>query len=409
MTDYNRLKRNQTIIIIQLLIILCHFFVFAHYSFSQTDMPIISCLTNDMITLPITIQLDEETHIQFIELKIRYDSDVLISKGISLEGSLLSNYKYYELNSVENLAGYMIFGTENYLTSGIIAYIQFQSKTTESSGIISLDMIQLNYSSVSGGFDIKNSTSKWVRISVRLPGVTPHISPIFSQVICEDQSSDWIQYTVTDEDTPINQINVQAVSSNPYLIPNNHIQMIGTGTERAILLTPIKDQHGMSTITLSANDGIYAITESFSIVILEVNDPPSFQKGLDQIIKLNDGYQEIQHWAYDISTGADNEMDQDLRFICTTSNNELFLLPPVIDPITGTLTYYPEPNTIGEAIVSVYLKDNGGTINGGIDQSPIQSFRITITEIPSTHTFDMNVDGKFDLRDILLIMFQISK
>jgi hypothetical protein len=47
----------------------------------------------------------------------------------------------------------------------------------------------------------------------------------------------------------------------------------------------------------------------------------------------------------------------------------------------GTLTYTPATHAFGSATVSVKIKDNGGTANGGKDESAAQSFTIAVTAV----------------------------
>src|SRR5690606_36187595 len=58
----------------------------------------------------------------------------------------------------------------------------------------------------------------------------------------------------------------------------------------------------------------------------------------------------------------------------------LFSDQPVISP-NGTLTYTAAENAHGVATVSVRLHDNGGTENGGVDTSTVQTFTITVTAV----------------------------
>ncbi|NDB75580.1 MAG: hypothetical protein EB141_08045, partial [Verrucomicrobia bacterium] len=53
----------------------------------------------------------------------------------------------------------------------------------------------------------------------------------------------------------------------------------------------------------------------------------------------------------------------------------------------GTLTYRPAPLTIGTATVTVYARDNGGTLNGGSDTSSAQTFTISVTPVNHPPTF----------------------
>ncbi|MFO1349402.1 MAG: Ig-like domain-containing protein [Gammaproteobacteria bacterium] len=71
-------------------------------------------------------------------------------------------------------------------------------------------------------------------------------------------------------------------------------------------------------------------------------------------------------------------MGQTLSFqITANSNAALFAVAPAVNP-TGTLSYTPAANANGTATLSLVIKDNGGTANGGVDTSAAQSFTITV-------------------------------
>ena len=90
------------------------------------------------------------------------------------------------------------------------------------------------------------------------------------------------------------------------------------------------------------------------------------------------GAQIVNGWATAISAGPANEASQVLTFVITTTDNSLFSALPAIDPSTGTLTYTPAPGKWGTVTLTVTLKDNGGTANGGVDTSAARTFVITI-------------------------------
>jgi large repetitive protein len=75
-----------------------------------------------------------------------------------------------------------------------------------------------------------------------------------------------------------------------------------------------------------------------------------------------------------------------LAFTATNDNNTLFSAQPSIDA-SGKLTYTPAPNAFGSAIVTVTLKDDGGTLNGGVDTSAPQTFTITINPVNDAPSF----------------------
>jgi len=72
--------------------------------------------------------------------------------------------------------------------------------------------------------------------------------------------------------------------------------------------------------------------------------------------------------------------------VTNNTNSGIFTVTPAISP-TGTLTYTPNPSAGGTATISINLKDNGGTANGGADTSATQTFTITVTPIGGFFSF----------------------
>ncbi|MBD1899508.1 DUF4347 domain-containing protein [Trichocoleus sp. DQ-A3] len=122
--------------------------------------------------------------------------------------------------------------------------------------------------------------------------------------------------------------------------------------------------------------------ETVSIIINPVNDAPSFTLGGNQSIAAGAGAQTVTGWASGFNPGAANESSQsiDNYIVNVTSNPGIFASAPKIDPLTGNLTYTPAATiaTATTATVAVQVKDNGGTANGGIDTSVLQTFQITV-------------------------------
>ncbi len=183
-----------------------------------------------------------------------------------------------------------------------------------------------------------------------------------------DESGQVITFTLTNDNSTL-------FAAQPALNP------IGTLT-----FTPAANASGSATITVTlkdsggtANGGVdTSASQTFQITVTPVNDAPSFTKGVDQTIMAGSGVQTIAGWATAISAGPSNEVSQVLTFVISTTDNSLFSALPAIDPSTGTLTYTPAAGKWGTVTVTVMLKDNGGTANGGVDNSAAQTFVITI-------------------------------
>ncbi len=101
----------------------------------------------------------------------------------------------------------------------------------------------------------------------------PVISDIGNISISKNTSSGIINFTVNDAQTPANQLVVSATSSNTALIPNSNIFLGGTGTDRTIQVTPLLNQLGTTTITVTVRDAT-AGTASDTFLV-RVVDPAS--------------------------------------------------------------------------------------------------------------------------------------
>ncbi|MDX6576990.1 MAG: large repetitive protein, partial [Blastocatellia bacterium] len=154
--------------------------------------------------------------------------------------------------------------------------------------------------------------------------------------------------------------------------------------------------NGSATITVvlkdsggTANGGVdTSASQTFTITITPLNDAPTFTKGGNQTVNNNAGAQTVNNWATDISAGPADESGQIVNFqVTANSNPSLFTVVPAISS-TGTLTYQPAANAGGTATITINLKDNGGTANGGQDTSFPQSFSITITPVGGFVSFN---------------------
>ncbi len=152
--------------------------------------------------------------------------------------------------------------------------------------------------------------------------------------------------------------------------------------------TPNANANGTDTFTYNAFDGQVASTSpaTVTITITPVNDVPSFTVGPNQTVNEDAGAQTVNPWATSINDG-DPEVTQTLTFVVTNNTNAaLFSAAPAISP-TGVLTYTPAANANGVATITLRLDDDGGTANGGVNQSATQSFTITVTAVNDAPTF----------------------
>jgi hypothetical protein len=196
------------------------------------------------------------------------------------------------------------------------------------------------------------------------------------------------------------------VSNNNNALFSVQPAISSTGT---LTFTPAADANGIATVTVrihddggTANGGVdTSVAQSFTITVTAVNDAPSFNAVSNPPTVLEDaGAQTVAPWATGMSAGPANESGQTLSFLVTANTNgALFSVAPAINGTTGNLTYTPAANANGSANITIELRDNGGTANGGDNSSNPQTFTITVTAVNDVPTISNITDRIYRLYD----------
>ncbi|MEM8485966.1 MAG: Ig-like domain-containing protein [Bacteroidota bacterium] len=289
-----------------------------------------------------------------------------ISAGPNEEGQILTfnlsptNTNLFAVQPVITAAGTLSFTT-----------------ATNASGTSTVTVsLSDNGGTANGGDD--ESPSQTFTITIDGQNDPPTTSGISDQNELEDANNRVINLfsAFDDEEDADAALTYQELSnSNAALFTSTTVnQAAGTYT-----LDFAPDANGSANITIRVTDtqGLF-VDESFTVNVTAVNDEPSFTKGADRVVSEDAAFQTDIGWATNISAGPLNEATQTLTFDVSNNNAALFQSAPSISS-TGTLTYHPAPGVSGVATVTVSLMDNGGTANGGDNESPSQTFTITIS------------------------------
>ena len=171
-------------------------------------------------------------------------------------------------------------------------------------------------------------------------------------------------------------------------------------TDGTLTYTPAANTVGTSTFTVTvqddggtANGGVdTSAPQTFTITVTAVNKAPTFTKGADQTVLEDVGAQTVNPWATGMDDG-DAGVTQTLTFLVTNNTNpNLFSAGPAVDAATGALTYTPTPNANGSATITLVVRDDGGTANGGQDTSAPQTFTISVTPVNDAPSFTVRPD-----------------
>ena len=142
--------------------------------------------------------------------------------------------------------------------------------------------------------------------------------------------------------------------------------------------TPVADYNGSDSFTYKANDGnADSNVATVNITVTPVNDAPTLGAISDMTINQGAGLQTVN--LSGITSGAANE-SQTLTVTATSGNTSLIPNPTVTytrPNSTGSLTFTPVTGQSGSATMTITVKDDGGTANGGVD-TVIRTFTVTV-------------------------------
>ena len=100
-----------------------------------------------------------------------------------------------------------------------------------------------------------------------LPDSPPALSTIPDQLLSKNRPSDPIPFAVYDAETPAAELQLQAYSSNPLVLPSSALSLTGSDTDRALIIDPSNGQTGVSLVTLTVSDASSITTTSFLVIV----------------------------------------------------------------------------------------------------------------------------------------------
>src|SRR5262249_55766488 len=236
-----------------------------------------------------------------------------------------------------------------------------------------------------------DSTASTVEINMTAVNDPPSFTKGADQTVLEDSGAHTVPSWATGISAGPTNESSQTVSFQVTNNTNSSLFSAGPAVSSSgtLTFTPAANAFGSATITLvakddggTANGGVdTSAPQTFVINVTGVNDAPSFTKGADQTVNEDAGAQSVPNWATAISAGPANESGQTVTFVIDSNDNTgLFSAGPAVDA-TGKLTFTSGPNKNGVAHITLHAHDDGGTANGGIDNSAPQSFTITVTPV----------------------------
>ena len=250
---------------------------------------------------------------------------------------------------------------------------------------------------VNGGIDTKVVTFD---VTVLGQNSAPTLDFISDVNLLEDFDPTPVRLrNIRDGDDGSQQITITATSSNPGLIPNPVINYVQGETEATLIYNPVAGQNGSTTITVTVKDNggtenggedTYIVT--FEISILGLNDRPTIDAVPDT--SLLEDTNELVIILTGITDGDLDEV-QKMAITATSSRPEIIPDPTVIyDSVSTTaeLILNPMPNISGISTITITIKDDGGSIVAGQEDTRTITFQATVLPVNDQPTINPITD-----------------
>jgi hypothetical protein len=190
-------------------------------------------------------------------------------------------------------------------------------------------------------------------------------------------------------------LTVTATSDDTALIPNPTVNYASPNATGTLSYMPVAGAQGTATITVTvhddggtANGGVDTTKVSFKVRVAPPNQPPTIDPINDPSAVLEDSTTPTVVQLSGITGGAGE--NENLTVSAASSNTELVANPTVAytsPNARGTLSFVPIAGAFGSATITVTVRDDGGTANGGVDTTT-RTFHVTVTQVNDAPTID---------------------
>ncbi|HKQ39965.1 MAG TPA: tandem-95 repeat protein [Verrucomicrobiae bacterium] len=224
-------------------------------------------------------------------------------------------------------------------------------------------------------------------INVTAVNDAPTISGPSNTTVQEDTATN-LTFAIADVDNPTGALTLSANSGNQTLVPNSNINFSGSGSSRTVSILPATNRFGSLPITIIVSDGTLSSSNTFTLNVNAVNDPPTIstidpQTTSEDVPTTNIGF-----------TVADPET-QPTNLTVTASSSDTTVVPNAniaLVNLGNSRTIRVAPGTNQNGLVSITVRVSDGT------NSQTTAFDLTILAVndPPTLTQPANITTNED-------------
>ena len=245
--------------------------------------------------------------------------------------------------------------------------------------------------------DEGHSETQVISLTVDAVNDAPTLDVLSGVSANEDDGEQTVNLTgITAGDGETQPLSITAVSDNTGLIPDPTVTYSSPGSTGTLAFTPIPNQNGTATITVTVVDGGFdndlatpddngTTSRTVSVAVAPVNDTPTLD-ALSNVL-LNEGDPEQAVNLIGMSTGGG---EPQVLSVTAVSDNAGLIPDPVVDfdgqSSTGTLKFTPVADQFGTATITVTVEDGGldDVLETAGDNAIVsQTFEVTVLEMLS--------------------------
>jgi hypothetical protein len=234
----------------------------------------------------------------------------------------------------------------------------------------------------------------------------PTIDAIADVGLLEDATTQVINLTgITAGASESQPLAVSVTSDNPSLLPTPDVTYTSANDTGSLSFTPLTDQFGAATITVTVTDGGLdanlstpadngTVATAFDVIVSPVNDNPNINALADLELDENAAQQVVQLAGISAGGGESQEL-----LITATSSNTALVANPVVnyasDNPTGAISFTPIVAQSGSTTITVTVTDaglDGNIVTGGDNATTSVTFNVTVNPINDPPTIDAIAD-----------------
>ena len=240
------------------------------------------------------------------------------------------------------------------------------------------------------GVDVPGGAIETYTIHLRVNLNEPPVFDAVSSVAIVEDDPTTITLTGVDagaDDETDQTLTFTVTSNNTDLLPDPVLS--GNGSTRDLYLDPVADANGEAEVTVTVvDDGITGglhsntSTQTFTVTVTAVNDEPTIDGPLDQVVSEDAGAQVLTLASVEVGGGEDEATTQTITVEAFTSDESVIPTPTVTD--TGTdweLTYEPaadvNTDSSGPVEITLIVSDDGAGAELDIAQTSV-SFLVDV-------------------------------